>query len=148
MVAQFIQAQQCLAAERAFAVVLPEARRLIKLEARLADTLGRLAKQVQIAGVRGETLHLQCANGSVAARLRSQARAIVVAMQESGVTVTEIKVKVRADSVWQRPRIKAAVSPCGLAALNAFKAELPTDDALALAITRLLSHQTGRLDTA
>ncbi|TSA19748.1 MAG: DUF721 domain-containing protein [Betaproteobacteria bacterium] len=146
MVAQFIQAQQCLAAERAFAVVLPEARRLIKLEARLADTLGRLAKQVQIAGVRGETLHLQCANGSVAARLRSQARAIVVAMQESGVTVTEIKVKVRADSVWQRPRIKAAVSPRGIQALRTFKECLPADDALSVALERLLRHQEGRLE--
>lgn len=148
MVAHFIQAQNCLAAERELAVLLPEARRLLRLEAALAQPLGRLAKQVQVAGLRGETLHLQCVNGSVAARLRSLERDILNAIQATGATATAIKVRVRADSVWQRPRIKAAVSPCGLAALNAFKAALPTDDALALAITRLLSHQTGRLDAA
>jgi len=140
------KAQQCLAAEQELAVLLPEARRLLKLEACLAGVLGRLARQTQVAGVRGETLWLQCANGSVATRLRTQERAILAAMGAAGVVVTAMKLRVRADIAWQRPRVKAAVSPKGLDALRAFQAELPPDDALSEAVQRLLSHQSGRLE--
>ncbi len=146
MTARFVKAQQCLSADRELAVLLPEARRLLKLEARLAGVLGRLARQTQIAGVRGETLWLQCANGSVATRLRTLERSILTAMTAAGVTVTAMKLRVRADVAWQRPRVKAVVSAKGLDALRAFQAELPKGDALSEAVQRLLAHQAGRLE--
>ncbi len=146
MTARFVKAQQCLSAERELAVLLPEARRLLKLEACLAGVLGRLARQTQIAGVRGETLWLQCVNGSVATRLRAQERGILAAMVAAGVAVTAMKLRVRADVAWQPPRVKAAVSPKGLEALRAFQSGLPKDDALGEALQRLLAHQTGRLE--
>ena len=127
-------------------MLLPEARRLLKLEACLAGVLGRLARQTQIAGVRGETLWLQCANGSVATRLRTQERSILAAMAAAGVTVTAMKLRVRADVAWQRPRVKAAVSAKGLDALRAFQTGLPKEDALGEAVQRLLAHQAGRLE--
>lgn len=146
MTARFVKVQQCLSAERELAVLLPEARRLLQLEACLAGVLGRLARQTQIAGVRGETLWLQCANGSVATRLRTQERSILAAMTAAGVVVTAVKLRVRADVAWQPPRIKAAVSPKGLEALRAFQSGLPKDDALGDAVQRLLAHQAGRLE--
>ncbi len=146
MTARFVKVQQYLFAERELAVLLPEARRLLKLEACLAGVLGRLAGQTQIAGVRGETLWLQCANGSVATRLRTQERSILAALGAAGVTVTTMKLRVRADVAWQHPRVKAAVSPRGLEALRAFQSGLPKDDALGEALQRLLAHQVGRLE--
>ncbi len=146
MPTQLVKVQQHISLERELAVLLPEARRLLKLDACLAGVLGRLAKQTQIAGVRGETLWLQCANGSVATRLRTQERSILAAMTAAGVTVTAMKLRVRADVAWQRPRIKAAVSAKGLDALRAFQLGLPKEDALGEAVQRLLAHQAGRLE--
>lgn len=144
----FIRARQCLSHDRGLAALLPEARRLRAWEAGLAEVLGPLASQLQIAGVKGSTLWLACQNGAIAARLRSLEQTILTAMARQGVDVEQIKVRVRADSVWERPRQKPQVSARGLAALDAFlqvdanahPADTQSDE-LRAAVARLRDHQ-------
>jgi hypothetical protein len=130
-----------LAEDRALALLLPEARRLVELNrlfARVAPP--GLAHACRVAALRGETALIHCGHGAAAARLRSQAKTLARALSAEGRAVTEIEVKVRADwAVPERPAKQGMGQPA-LAAWQALDGRLPPGG-LKAAVQRLLRHQ-------
>ncbi len=130
-----------LAGDRSLALLLPEARRLAELN-RLFATVAPsgLARACRVAAVTGETALVYCGYGAAAARVRSQAKTLARALSAEGRTVSEIKVKVRADwAVPDRPP-KQGMGKAAIAAWHALDGSLPPGD-LKDAVARLLRHQ-------
>lgn len=130
-----------LAEDRSLALMLPEARRLAELNrlfARVAPSgLGRACR---VAAVTGQTVLVYCGHGAAASRLRSQAQTLLRALSAEGRTLSEIKVKVRADwAVPERPA-KQGMGEAAIAAWHALDAALPPGE-LKDAVTRLLRRQ-------
>ncbi len=127
--------------EPAFAGLWSEAERLAGLNRRLARALPpALARQCRVAALVGGVAELHCANGSVAARLRSQARGLAAALSTPRQGVDSIRVRVRAD--WGRVARppKAGIGGGGLAAWRELDARLP-EGGLKAAVENLLRHQ-------
>jgi len=126
--------------EPALAGLWREAERLSGLNRRLARALPpALARQCRVAALTGGVAELHCASGSVAARLRSQARGLAAALSTPRQGVDSIRVRVRAD--WGRvARPPKAGIGGGLAAWRELDARLP-EGGLKAAVERLLAHQ-------
>lgn len=133
-----------LAAERQFAVVLPEAERMARLGRRLARVVpAAVARACTIAAIQHETAIIFCASGAIASRVRAQMKSVVQALNTDDMPVTALRIKVRAD--WALPE-KAEKHDLPGAALRAFAgldAELP-EGGLKQAVERLLSRRSGR----
>jgi hypothetical protein len=133
-----------LAEERALAVLLPEARRLARLNERFARAApAGLARACRVAALEGDTALVYCGHGAAAARLRSQTATLARALDTAETPVAALKVKVRAD--WAAParQAKRDMPPAALAAWASLRDEL-ADAALKAAVDRLLRHQGGR----
>lgn len=130
-----------LAADRALALLLPEARRLAELNRLLARVApSGLTRACRVAAVTGETALIYCGYGAAAARLRSQAESLARALSTEGRTVSAIKVKVRADWAVPDRQAKQGMGEAALAAWHALDGALPPGD-LKDAVQRLLRHQ-------
>lgn len=136
----FQRVRALLGQDRALAVLLPEAARLRGLNAQLGRVLPRaVAASCQVVLVRdGEALIL-CGNGASAARVRSQAGALVRALAGTDAPVDRIKVQVRADWARPDPPAKPGLDRRALATWRAFEAALPEGD-LKAAVERLVRH--------
>lgn len=132
-----------LAGDRSLALLLPQARRLAELNRLFARAAPYgLARACRVAAVTGETALVYCSYGAAAARVRSQAKTLARALSAAGQTVSEIKVKVRADwAVPDRPA-KQGMGKSALDAWHALDRALPPGD-LKDAVKRLLEHQLG-----
>jgi hypothetical protein len=140
----FQRVRALIGQDKTLAVLLPEARRLRELNARLDRALpSALAGACQVVEVNdGEALIL-CGNGSVSARLRGMATTVARALASDTLPVDRLKVKVRAD--WARPDRpeKAGLGGGALTAWDALEHDLPDGD-LKSAIDRLLDHHRQR----
>lgn len=130
-------------AERALAVLLPEAERLALLNRRLGEALPpAIAKRSRVMALDGDSLIVHCDNGAAASRLRSQAASLAKLLSSEAQPVTTLKVKVRAD--WSRadkPE-KPGLGKDALSALDALEETLP-DGNLKTALARMIQHQRG-----
>jgi hypothetical protein len=130
-----------LQAERALAVLLPEAERVAVLNRRLAAALPtRIAARCRVMALEGETLLVHCDNGAAAARVRSQAKSLVAAMSTPRAPIGALKIKVRAD--WQtveKPE-KPGLGAGALGALESLAGTLP-EGGLKVAVKRMAEHQ-------
>jgi hypothetical protein len=128
-------------AERALAVLLPEAERLAVLGGRLASGLPKaVAARCRVMALDGETLVVHCDNGAAASRVRSQAASLAKSLSTPAHPVGALKVKVRADwTVAERPE-KPGLGTQALGALDEFAGTLP-DGGLKDAVARMLEHQ-------
>ena len=136
----FTRPHDCLAAERKLAVLLPEARHLRALEQQLAPVLGGLATQYRVGRVVAGQVHIECANGAVAARLRSLTRRILDALARAGVDADGLKIRVRADAEYTPPPRKPEIGAAGRRAWSELEKSLPAGG-LRDAVDRLLKHQ-------
>ncbi len=130
-----------LAAERQFAVALPEAERMAGLNRQFAGIVpAAVARACGVAAIQGETAIVFCGNGAAASRVRAQAKGVARALSRPDAPVTGVRVKVRADwSVPERPE-KQAMSAAGIKAFRDLDAALPEGD-LKAAVERLLAHR-------
>ena len=130
-----------LAAERQFAVALPEAERMARLNRLFAGVVpAAVARSCSVAAIQGETAIVFCGNGAAASRVRAQAKGVAKSLSRAETPVTSVRVKVRADwSVPDRPE-KQDMSAAGLKAFRDLDAALPDGD-LKAAVERLLSHR-------
>jgi hypothetical protein len=130
-----------LAAERQFAVALPEAERMAGLNRRFAGVVpGAVARACSVAAIQGETAIVFCGNGAAASRVRAQAKGVARALSRPEAPVTSVRVKVRADwSLPERPE-KQDMPRAGVQAFRDLDAQLPDGD-LKAAVERLLAHR-------
>jgi len=133
-----------LAAERQFAVALPEAERMASLNRQFAGVVpAAVARACSVAAIQGETALIFCGNGAAASRVRAQAKGVARALSRPDVQVSGVRVKVRADwSAPERPE-KRDMSAAGVRAFRDLDAALP-EGGLKAAVERLLSHHRGR----
>jgi hypothetical protein len=133
-----------LAAERQFAVALPEAERMAGLNRRFAGVVPpSVARTCSVAAIQGETAIVFCGNGAAASRVRAQAKGVAKALSRPDAPVGSVRVKVRADwSVPERPE-KRDMSVAGVKAFRELDAALP-EGGLKAAVERLLAHHRGR----
>lgn len=130
-----------LAAERQFAVALPEAERLAGLNRLFAGVVPTaVARACVVAAVQGETAVIFCANGAAASRVRAQAKGVARALSRGEAPVAGLRVKVRADwSLPERPE-KHDMAAAGVEAFRELDAVLP-EGGLKAAVERLLAHR-------
>lgn len=130
-----------LAAERQFAVALPEAERMAGLNRRFAGVVpAAVARACAVAAIQGETAIVFCGNGAAASRVRAQAKGVARALSRAEAPVNSVRVKVRADwSVPERPE-KTGMSAAGVRAFRDLDSVLPDGD-LKAAVERLLAHR-------
>jgi hypothetical protein len=129
-----------LAAERQFAVALPEAECMASLNRQLAGVVpAAVARVCSVAALQGETALVFCGNGAAASRVRAQAKGVARALSRPDAPVTGVRVKVRADwALPERPE-KRDMSAAGLKAFRELDASLP-EGGLKAAVERLLAH--------
>ncbi|MBI5937991.1 MAG: DUF721 domain-containing protein [Betaproteobacteria bacterium] len=140
---QPLRLRSLLKENSSLAALLPEAERLRELNRRLERALGpRLAQACRVAGLQGDAAVVYCSSGAVAARLRAQSATVLRALVLPGQTLTELKIKVRAD--WAAPlrAEKPGMGREALAAWESLEAEVH-DEALKAAVARLIRHQRG-----
>ena len=132
-----------LAAERQFAVALPEAERMASLNRKFASMVpAAVARACSVAAIQGETALIYCANGAAASRVRAQAKGLAQLLSRAEASVSAIRVKVRADwSLPERPE-KQDMASAGVRAFRELDAVLPDGD-LKAAVERLLAHRRG-----
>jgi len=126
--------------ERGFAVLLPEAERLIELNKRLAWALPTaLAGACRVVAVAGGEARIYCDSGAAASRLRSLATSTAKALSSPKLPVERIKVRVQAD--WSRPvrPAKQGMGAAGLAAWDDLDRTL-SPGGLKEAVDHLLLH--------
>ena len=130
-----------LAAERQFAVALPEAERMAGLNCRFAGVVpAAVARACSVAAIQGETAIVFCGNGAAASRVRAQAKGVARALSREQAPVTGVRVKVRADwSVPDKPE-KQDMARAGVRAFQDLDAALPEGE-LKAAVERLLAHR-------
>lgn len=130
-----------LAAEPQFAVALPEAERMARLNHLFAGVVpAAVARACAVAAIQGQTAIVFCGNGAAASRVRAQAKGVAKVLGRADAPVTGLRVKVRADwSVPDRPE-KQDMSAAGLKAFRDLDASLPDGD-LKAAVERLLSRR-------
>lgn len=130
-----------LAAERQFAVALPEAERMAGLNRLFAGVVpAAVARACVVAAIQGETAVIFCANGAAASRVRAQAKGVARALSRGDASVAGLRVKVRADwSVPERPE-KQDMATAGVEAFRELDATLP-EGGLKAAVERLLAHR-------
>jgi hypothetical protein len=128
-------------AERALAVLLPEAERMAALNRRMATVLpARVAARCRAMALEGETLLLHCDNSAAASRVRSQAKSLAEALSTPRAPITALKVKVRADWAQAEKAEKAGLGRSALGALDQLAGDLP-EGGLKEAVSRMLEHQ-------
>lgn len=136
-----VRARGLLADAPALAVLLPEARRLADLNRLFARRVSAgMARACRVAGLEGENAVVYCSHGAAAARLRSQAGTVAKAIGAAGLTITGLKVKVRADWAVPDRKEKAGMGAAALDAWGELAADLPEGE-LKAAVGRLLQHQ-------
>lgn len=130
-----------LAAERQFAVALPEAERMARLSHLFASVVpAAVARACSVAAIQGDTALLYCSNGAAASRVRAQAKSIARVLSQVDTPVAVLRVKVRAD--WAKPE-KAEKQDMPKSALHAFQAldDSLREGELKTAIERLLARR-------
>jgi len=132
-----------LAAERQFAVALPEAERMTSLNRRFAGVVPpAVARACSVAAVQGEIAVVFCGNGAAASRVRAQARGVAQALSRPDAPVSTVRVKVRADwAMPERPE-KQDMPTSAVRAFRDLDTVLPEGD-LKAAVERLLAHRQG-----
>lgn len=132
-----------LAAERQFAVALPEAERMAGLNRRFASVVPQaVARVCSVAAIQGDAAIIFCGNGAAASRVRAQARGVAQALSRPDAPVSVVRVKVRAD--WAAPE-RPEKQDMPVSAVRAFRdldAALPDGD-LKAAVGRLLARRRG-----
>ena len=132
-----------LQSDRAFAVALPEAERLARLNRCFAAALPKAVGRVcVVAAIQGDTALVHCANGAAASRVRAQAKGLARLLAEAGEPVAAVKVKVRADWVFPEPPAKQDMPSAALEAFKDLENHLPEGD-LRDAVERLLARRRG-----
>jgi hypothetical protein len=137
----WVRVRGLLAAERQFAVALPEAERMAGLNRLFAGMVpAAVARACAVAAIQGETAIIFCGNGAAASRVRAQAKGVARALSRADAPVSGVRVKVRAD--WSVPDLpeKQAMSAAGVKAFRELDAALP-EGGLKAAVERLLSHR-------
>ena len=121
------------------------ARRLADAQARLDRALpGAFLGQVRVMQVQSGELHLACASGAIASRLRHQTADLIKELAKRGLTVETLRVHVKPELIapWREPVEKAGIPAKALKSLEQLDHEIE-DGPLKDALDRLLRHHRG-----
>lgn len=141
--AQPLRLRGLLKQNSSLAALLPEAERLRALDQALARVVGpQIGQACRVAALQGSVVIVYCRSGAAAARLRAQSASVLRALAMPGQSLTELRIKVRADwAVPPRPE-KLGMDRKAVAAWEELETQVH-DDALKAAVARLIRHQRG-----
>lgn len=139
MAGRFLKLHDCLANDPLLTPAFPEARRLQILE----RTLGVRLSGCRVARAEGEILYIECPNGALATRVRSQATSLLDLAVRAGFALHTCQVRVRADVEYRPPRVQPRLGSTGIAAFEDLGRVLE-EGALQSAVRNLVRHAKKR----
>ncbi len=132
----------CLGGASPLARLQEHAQRLVRLQRQLVLLLPHyLQDSVTVANFQKGVLVLHVPGAAVATRVKMVLPRLIEGLFAQGAAVEEIKVKIRLQRAeYRRPAPARTVSDEALDGLDALRASLPDDSALAGSLARLLAH--------